>query len=173
MKTLSIRQPYASLVCKGIKTVENRSWDTKYRGKLFIHASGKALVWPELKFMTRAFIKEYHKYYGYNPLPKDTPKTFIKYTDFLKELLQYYHLKTDLQYNMPMDEIKKASKEYSPALPSQCIIGEVELVDIITNSKDAFAEPACYHWIFEKPVVYEKPILNVMGKLQLWECEQS
>jgi hypothetical protein len=43
--------------CKGIKTVEDRAWNTKYRGKLLIHASGKPLVWPELKYMPLAFPK--------------------------------------------------------------------------------------------------------------------
>jgi ASCH domain len=38
MKTLTIRQPWASLVISGIKTVENRSWNTNYRGELIIHA---------------------------------------------------------------------------------------------------------------------------------------
>lgn len=41
MKTLSVQQPWASLICSGIKDVENRSWATNYRGKLLIHASGK------------------------------------------------------------------------------------------------------------------------------------
>jgi hypothetical protein len=172
MKTLSIRQPYAALVCKGIKTVENRTWETKYRGKLLVHASGKALAWPELRFMTKAFSKEYQKYYGYDPLPKDAPKSFITYTNYLKELLEYYHLNTDLKYNLPMDKIKRTSKEYGPALPTQCIIGEVELVDIVTNSKNVFAESGCFHWVLEKPIFYEKPILNVMGKLQLWEYKK-
>jgi len=36
---LSVRQPWADLLVRGIKDVENRTWDTKYRGRLFIHAS--------------------------------------------------------------------------------------------------------------------------------------
>lgn len=39
MKTLSIRQPWASIICTGIKDVENRTWKTNYRGKLLIHSS--------------------------------------------------------------------------------------------------------------------------------------
>lgn len=38
MKALSIRQPYAWLVVNGHKDIENRTWDTKYRGFLLIHA---------------------------------------------------------------------------------------------------------------------------------------
>ena len=39
MKTLSIRQPWASLIVKGFKDVENRSWRTPIRGEIAIHAS--------------------------------------------------------------------------------------------------------------------------------------
>lgn len=39
MRTLSIRQPWASLICAGIKDVENRSRKTLHRGKLLIHSS--------------------------------------------------------------------------------------------------------------------------------------
>jgi hypothetical protein len=35
---LSVRQPWASLIIAGIKDVENRTWQTHYRGKLLIHA---------------------------------------------------------------------------------------------------------------------------------------
>lgn len=39
MKILTLLQPWASLV--GIKKIETRSWSTKYRGLLGIHASGQ------------------------------------------------------------------------------------------------------------------------------------
>lgn len=39
MKTLSLLQPWASLVIMGKKTIETRSWQTAYRGNLLIHAS--------------------------------------------------------------------------------------------------------------------------------------
>ena len=35
---LSVRQPYAWAIIAGIKDVENRSWLTKIRGRIFIHA---------------------------------------------------------------------------------------------------------------------------------------
>ena len=38
MKTLSVKQPWASLIVAGIKDIENRTWATKYRGSLLIHA---------------------------------------------------------------------------------------------------------------------------------------
>lgn len=39
MKVLTIKEPFASLIKEKIKTIETRSWKTKYRGELYIHAS--------------------------------------------------------------------------------------------------------------------------------------
>ena len=39
MKVLSIRQPYAWLIAIGCKTIENRTWNRKFRGRFLIHAS--------------------------------------------------------------------------------------------------------------------------------------
>lgn len=39
MKALSIRQPWAWMIVNGHKDIENRSWPTKFRGRVLIHAS--------------------------------------------------------------------------------------------------------------------------------------
>ncbi len=39
MKTLSLRQPWAWALIHGGKRVENRRWNTKFRGDFLIHAS--------------------------------------------------------------------------------------------------------------------------------------
>jgi len=44
MKALTICQPYATMIARGEKRVENRSWPTNYRGLLYIHA-GKSRSW--------------------------------------------------------------------------------------------------------------------------------
>jgi hypothetical protein len=41
MKALSIRQPWAHLIAHGVKRIENRSWQTDYRGPLLIHAGAR------------------------------------------------------------------------------------------------------------------------------------
>lgn len=38
MKVLTIKEPWATLIIKGYKKYEFRSWKTKYRGKILIHA---------------------------------------------------------------------------------------------------------------------------------------
>ena len=46
MKALTICQPYAHLIVRGEKRVENREWPTSYRGPLLIHA-GKSREWMD------------------------------------------------------------------------------------------------------------------------------
>ena len=38
MKALTVCQPYAHLIAIGEKRVENRTWSTRYRGPILIHA---------------------------------------------------------------------------------------------------------------------------------------
>jgi hypothetical protein len=42
VKALSLWQPWASLIPLGTKTIETRSWSTRYRGPLAIHAAKHA-----------------------------------------------------------------------------------------------------------------------------------
>jgi hypothetical protein len=58
MKSLTLFQPWASLVAAGVKCVETRSWGTSYRGDLAIHASkrwddGLADAWRDAAENTR------------------------------------------------------------------------------------------------------------------------
>jgi len=46
IKVLTVRQPWADAILSGLKTVENRSYRIKYRGRLYIHSS---LAKPEKK----------------------------------------------------------------------------------------------------------------------------
>jgi hypothetical protein len=36
---LSIRQPWAELILRGVKTIELRKWQTDYRGPIWLHAA--------------------------------------------------------------------------------------------------------------------------------------
>ena len=42
MRAITIRQPWAELIVRGDKDVENRSWRTRHRGPLLIHAGARA-----------------------------------------------------------------------------------------------------------------------------------
>lgn len=39
MKALSLREPWAAFMIRGIKRIENRSWSTRVRGRILVHAS--------------------------------------------------------------------------------------------------------------------------------------
>lgn len=47
MKALSIRQPWANLIVLAGKDIENRTWSTRYRGPILIHAS-QGMTYAEL-----------------------------------------------------------------------------------------------------------------------------
>lgn len=46
LPVLSIRQPWAWLICHGGKDIENRNWPTKFRGRILVHA-GKGMTRDE------------------------------------------------------------------------------------------------------------------------------
>ena len=52
MKVLTIKQPWATLIMQGDKRFEFRSWQTKYRGDLLIHA-GKGIDKEAMKRLTK------------------------------------------------------------------------------------------------------------------------
>lgn len=59
VKVLTIKQPWATLIMQGYKRFEFRSWQTKYRGDLLIHAG---------KEIDKEAIKRLEKY-----LPEELP----------------------------------------------------------------------------------------------------
>lgn len=123
MKTLTLKQPFATLICLGVKDVENRTWQTAYRGKLLIHSSAKP------------------------------------YGDLEDSLLLEKYTHIDLDYE------KLRNIEFV----NSAIVGEVELVDIVTDSTSVWAQQGKFHWILRNPLRYEHPILNIKGHLNLWK----
>lgn len=66
MKTLSLLEPWASLIKEQIKYIETRSWKTNYRGQIYIHASLKKVSKNEERINTLvSFLKEKEFKYGY------------------------------------------------------------------------------------------------------------
>jgi hypothetical protein len=107
MKVLSVKNPWAYLIIHGGKDIENRTWETQYRGPLLIHAS---------KSMDK-----------YAPRPMG-----ITWSDY-----------------------------------NGCIIGKVNLLDCIRDSKSRWAESGLWHWVLGDPKPCEP--IPVRGSLGLWE----
>lgn len=57
MKAITIKQPWAHLICAGIKDVENRTWKTNYRGRVLVHAAS-----TDFDF-SKSMTSEYQRYY--------------------------------------------------------------------------------------------------------------
>lgn len=66
MKVLTIKEPFATLIANKVKRIETRSWKTKYRGEIYIHA-GVAKI--DKKVSERPGLKELYENldlkYGY------------------------------------------------------------------------------------------------------------
>lgn len=127
-KVLSIKQPWASLICHGIKDIENRKWYTHFRGKLLIHASQSMAA-------------------GFN--------------------------KTELLGFLNNDQYERLDDNFRVHLVKtmmfSAIIGEVEVVGCVQDSKSVWAEPGQYHWQLQHAKIYQQPIVNVKGSLSLWD----
>jgi hypothetical protein len=131
MKSLSIKQPWAALIAYGIKDIENRTWRTHFRGKIYIHASA-------------GMTKKQH--------------------EILKDLV-----------------VNRGVTCYDEEnYLTSAIIGEVEIVDCVQDHPSIWAEKhsdfmgefihkPIWNWVLANPVLYDKPILNVKGKLSFWE----
>lgn len=71
MKALSLKQPWLQLIIEGTKTIETRTWSTRYRGPLLLCASLKddpAGPWDRLCAMIAATREG--KAGAYLPLPR-------------------------------------------------------------------------------------------------------
>jgi hypothetical protein len=173
-KTLSVKQPYAALICAGVKTVENRTWSTDYRGKLLIHASGKPMPIPDSDYLPEKFQKEFFRRWDTWDW-EDAPVSMIGYYNLLYAAWNFYGkaIDKDEMPSNPQKFIKQAVKEKGFFLYTQSIIGFCDLVDCVQNSKDDFADKgdSVYHWILSECYMFDKPVTNVFGHLRVWNFE--
>lgn len=144
MKVLSLLQPWASLVVLGHKKIETRSWNTKYRGELLIHASkGKSKLGNEL-FMSK-IAKDATGWYfhDYKCLPFGAIIGKVNLVDtFTTE--EAIHRMSYIEYfkNHPKEQ-EMAFGDYSPSR---------------------------FGWLLSDPVVFNVPI-PAKGMLGLWEFD--
>lgn len=83
MKVITIKEPFATLIAEGYKEYEFRTWKTKYRGEILIHA-GKGIDKKAMK-------KYEYLNLSYQPgkiIAKATITDCIKIDDAAKEMLK-------------------------------------------------------------------------------------
>ena len=170
MKAISIRQPYASFVFAGIKTVENRTWKTEHRGRLLIHASGDDYAWPDANYLPQSFIDRCKPWIGKKDL-SGMPDDLKKYHELVLDAFKHYGAEFDPESDLSW--LREKIKDRGFFLRSQSIIGEVELVDIVKGYDDEFASENQWNWILSNPIRYNKPIWPYPGKVRLFEVDES
>jgi hypothetical protein len=174
-KCISIRNPISYLVAAGIKDVENRTWKTDFRGTLYIHSSGEDAA--------HCYFQEYK-----DLLPVQAELDILDFNE-AGELVNDYALRVlgwDEAARQFYLKDKRHAREYELVkayqaaiergedhLKAHAIIGRVELYDIVNNSKSQWAERACFHWLLKNAELFEKPILQVKGRLRLWELPKN
>ena len=146
--------------------------ETDYRGKLLIHASGDNMSFFNMDAMPQNFMNTWYDYIEKDEwnCPDNASINIKNAYRMARDIWKFYGI--DQNDKRQVNEwIKEAVKKHGYFFLSTAKIGEVELVDIIQDSDDDFAEKGQYHWIFENPVIYEKPVKNVLGRLRLWNFE--
>jgi ASCH domain len=55
-------------------------------------------------------------------------------------------------------------------LPRGCVLGTVELVDVVEGYGSVWATDATYQWVLAEPVLFAEPV-QAAGHLSLWEWD--
>jgi hypothetical protein len=149
MKAITIKQPWASLIVEGveiedeilIKDIENRTWPTKFRGKVLIHSASKSWGW---QFFLR---------YMYKKIP-------IIYQMFPETRTWYQDLPTGKIIGSV--EIVDCVINHPSIWAEQC--------DPIYKYGTNKIIQATYNWVLANPIKFDKPI-PAKGKLSFWDFE--
>ncbi len=170
MKVLSILQPCASLCVttdpktgKAYKQIETRSWDTKFRGPLLIHASKK---WSQDQYNTMLHIG------AEKPLAESG-----------------YHLvgvnksRSHMMTNLPLGAIIGMVNVVSTFQSELNKVGNWYQIDKVTGKQFdwemteqelAFGDysPGRYGWLLSDPILFKNPI-PCKGNLGLWNLPEN
>lgn len=173
MKAISIKQPWASLICTpridnpnlGIKDIENRTWKTKFRGRVYIHASAQMAIFfkgKELAFTPEQWAvipKQFSSKENRNNV--FIPSAIIGEVDIIDCVINYDSIwaeKTPEESDLPFCRDCADSDGVCPHDNKKCDEPKVKPI---------------YNWVLANPVLYDKPILNVKGKLSFWEIDKK
>lgn len=82
------------------------------------------------------------------------------------ELRNISRMFTEEQWNSLSEKAKSEVLNARPIMSS--IIGGVVVKECVMDFKSVWSEEGMYHWVFEKPELFDKPILGVFGKTGIW-----
>jgi len=143
MKAITIKQPWASLIVDGIKDIENRTWKTKFRGRVLIHAG--------------------NSWFNFN---KELPIGFEYHIEIQDAILKHSE---DPDY-YPCGAIIGSVDIVDCVINHQSIWAEKTECVLVGNkfyTKEG-VKPT-WNWVLANAKIYDEPILNVKGKQSFWE----
>ncbi len=115
MKALTVKEPFATLIAKGIKKYEFRSWNTKYRGDIYIHA-GKSFYENSKDFP-----------FSYRPSEIIAVATIVDVIKITEEIGQKIHNENPKVYGLHNDGFAWVLSNVRPINNSEKIKGKLGL----------------------------------------------
>ena len=159
MKVLSILQPWATLVVIGAKKIETRSWNTKFRGPLLIHASQRKIKLQEGMF---DLISEMEKITGFMDNYKNLPYgAIIGKVDIISTESSYM-----------ISSILRREQENWRLHPNREFMNKFLAAKIDHESELVFGDysPSRYGWLLSDAVEFANPI-PAKGALSIWNYD--
>lgn len=145
MKVFTIKQPWAYLICSDLKDIENRSWPTKFRGRVLIHSSAKP---DSRRVMNQLFTEQ-----QWNYIRLRGGKRMLN-----KMITQDYPYSAIIGSVEIVDCVINHESIWAEKTPTSEWMG-----------RTVFGAPKIYNWVLANPVLFAKPIKNVKGKLSFWD----
>lgn len=155
MKALTLTQPWASMVAIGAKRIETRSWSTRYRGPLAIHAAkgfprfaqefaNSGVVLHSMK-SALLFSRQLRTFFTESGKWSFNPRGVVLATCELTTVARTESLKIgDLVGGVELTELEYALGDYSPGR---------------------------FAWVLSGLRILEAPV-QARGSLSLWEWKQ-
>ncbi|MEG2573173.1 MAG: ASCH domain-containing protein, partial [Bacteroides sp.] len=170
MKTLSIQQPWATLICSGIKDVENRTWKAAaVPGKILIHAGGKKIpqkIEEEVPIEWASCMENARKQgwmSEYNEMPTSAIIGYVEVIGFAKE--------TESVWDGGKDYIKWQLKDaYLFDEPISDVKGKLSLFDYPLDENNL---PKAHQVILKEPFMEGEELVMPLGKAAFDRIEQG
>ena len=147
MKAISVKQPWAYLLCAGIKGIENRTWilPEKYKGKrVLIHASAKTDKEPYMLF--------------------DDAQIDAIGNDIMDVVASYHNVSAIIGSVVFTDSVINHQSVWAEKT-HMAKLGEHELPSCLYPPY----KPT-YNWVASDPILFDKPIA-AKGKLSFWNFD--
>jgi len=139
-KAISVKNPWAYLIVSGIKPIENRTWSTKFRGRVLIHASGQLC----------------------NPVFTSEQEYDIKRLMPVNDLWRGNIQGAIVGSVEIVDCVINHSSIWAEKTEG---VTDVNTKEFIPSNK----QKPIYNWVLKNPTLFENPILNIKGKLSFWD----